>query len=144
MAKRISQETFDAAVAENVEEFEMSQAEALRDAITQFIGQGVDLTNIDTSGGVGRAEALAAIAALNAFASATSGGSTEDLLSQLTFLSSICDDKNMLSTRNQSLMLSQGGYNSLHVLIDGSRANEVTVASLKLISVICKTNGSIG
>ena len=48
--KRISQKTFDETVRENVEEFEMEKEEALADAIEQFKTQGVDLTNIDTSG----------------------------------------------------------------------------------------------
>ncbi|KAM9719109.1 armadillo repeat-containing protein 6 [Menidia menidia] len=44
--KRITQETFDAAVRENVEEFEMDPDEALRDAVEQFESQGVDLSCI--------------------------------------------------------------------------------------------------
>lgn len=51
MAQRISQETFDMAVTENVEEFDMSPEEALADAIEQFRSQGVDLSNIVTEGG---------------------------------------------------------------------------------------------
>ena len=50
MAARISQATFNAAVAENIVEFEMSKEEALADAITQFKSQGVDLSNLDLSG----------------------------------------------------------------------------------------------
>ncbi|XP_074544562.1 armadillo repeat-containing protein 6 [Halichoeres trimaculatus] len=47
MAKRrITQETFDAAVRENMEEFEMDPDEALREAVEQFESQGVDLTCI--------------------------------------------------------------------------------------------------
>uniref|UniRef100_A0A1A7YL87 Armadillo repeat containing 6 n=1 Tax=Iconisemion striatum TaxID=60296 RepID=A0A1A7YL87_9TELE len=47
MAKRrITQETFDAAVRENMEEFEMEPGEALRDAVEQFESQGVDLSCI--------------------------------------------------------------------------------------------------
>ncbi|XP_051253512.1 armadillo repeat-containing protein 6 [Dicentrarchus labrax] len=47
MAKRrITQETFDAAVRENMEEFEMDPGEALRDAVEQFESQGVDLSCI--------------------------------------------------------------------------------------------------
>ncbi|XP_075338426.1 armadillo repeat-containing protein 6 isoform X1 [Odontesthes bonariensis] len=47
MAKRrITQETFDAAVRENMEEFEMDPDEALRDAVEQFESQGVDLSCI--------------------------------------------------------------------------------------------------
>ncbi len=41
MAKRrITQETFDAAVRENMEEFEMDPEEALREAVEQFESQG--------------------------------------------------------------------------------------------------------
>lgn len=41
MAKRrITQETFDAAVRENMEEFEMDPDEALREAVEQFESQG--------------------------------------------------------------------------------------------------------
>ncbi|XP_029970043.1 armadillo repeat-containing protein 6 [Salarias fasciatus] len=47
MAKRrITQETFDAAVRENMEEFEMEPDEALKDALEQFESQGVDLSCI--------------------------------------------------------------------------------------------------
>lgn len=41
MAKRrITQETFDAAIKENMEEFEMDAEEALKDAVEQFESQG--------------------------------------------------------------------------------------------------------
>lgn len=39
MVKVITQETFDAVVKENVEEFEMELEEARKDAIQQFIAQ---------------------------------------------------------------------------------------------------------
>ncbi|XP_029380969.1 armadillo repeat-containing protein 6 [Echeneis naucrates] len=44
--RRITQETFDAAVRENMEEFDMDPDEALRDAVEQFESQGVDLSCI--------------------------------------------------------------------------------------------------
>ncbi|XP_077369859.1 armadillo repeat-containing protein 6 [Festucalex cinctus] len=44
--RRITQETFDAAVRENVDEFEMDPDEALREAVEQFQSQGVDLSCI--------------------------------------------------------------------------------------------------
>jgi len=69
MVKVITQETFDAVVKENVEEFGLELEEARKDAIQQFIAQvfslfsrlltslvlnlepqGVDLTNIVTDG----------------------------------------------------------------------------------------------
>ncbi|XP_004404729.1 PREDICTED: armadillo repeat-containing protein 6 isoform X2 [Odobenus rosmarus divergens] len=45
-SKRITQETFDAAVRENIEEFEMGSEEAVKEAAEQFESQGVDLSNI--------------------------------------------------------------------------------------------------
>uniref|UniRef100_A0A4W2DAR9 Armadillo repeat-containing protein 6 n=1 Tax=Bos indicus x Bos taurus TaxID=30522 RepID=A0A4W2DAR9_BOBOX len=45
-SKRITQETFDAAVRENIQEFEMGPEEAVREAVEQFESQGVDLSNI--------------------------------------------------------------------------------------------------
>lgn len=47
--KKIVQETFDAVVRENVEEFDMELEEAVSDAKQQFGSQGVDLSNIVTS-----------------------------------------------------------------------------------------------
>jgi len=43
---RISQETFDSAVQENIDEFDMEPEEALADACSQFESQGVNLSNI--------------------------------------------------------------------------------------------------
>ena len=48
VAKRISQETFDSVVQENVDDFEMAWDEAVTDAIEQFQANGIDLSNIDT------------------------------------------------------------------------------------------------
>ncbi len=47
-AKRISQETFDEVVQENIDDFEMDIDEALADARQQFVEQKVDLDNIVT------------------------------------------------------------------------------------------------
>lgn len=44
--RRITQETFDAVVKENIEDFEMDAEDALKEAIEQFESQGVDLGNI--------------------------------------------------------------------------------------------------
>ncbi len=49
--KRISQETFDSVVKENVDDFDMSPEEAVADAIQQFKSQGVDLSCIVKSAG---------------------------------------------------------------------------------------------
>ncbi|XP_061654225.1 armadillo repeat-containing protein 6 [Phyllopteryx taeniolatus] len=44
--RRITQETFDDAVRENIDEFDMDPGEALREAVEQFQSQGVDLSCI--------------------------------------------------------------------------------------------------
>ena len=46
-ARKITQETFDEVVEENVEEFSLGIKEAISDAYNQFTTQGVDLTDID-------------------------------------------------------------------------------------------------
>ncbi|XP_023562950.1 armadillo repeat-containing protein 6 [Octodon degus] len=45
-SRHITQETFDAAVCENMEEFEMGPEEAVKEAVEQFELQGVDLSTI--------------------------------------------------------------------------------------------------
>lgn len=47
--KQITQDTFDTVVRENIDEFEMDLAEAVKDAKDQFKTQGVDLSNLITS-----------------------------------------------------------------------------------------------
>ena len=47
--KQITQDTFDAVVRENIDEFEMDLAEAVKDAKDQFKTQSVDLSNLITS-----------------------------------------------------------------------------------------------
>lgn len=52
MAKRrITQETFDAVVRENIEEFDMEGSEALKEAIEQFESQGELCTGNSSSRG---------------------------------------------------------------------------------------------
>jgi len=49
MVRVITQETFDLVVTENMEEFGMDRAEAVKDAKEQFEQQGVSLVNIVVS-----------------------------------------------------------------------------------------------
>ena len=49
MTARVSQENFDEVVKENMEDFEMSPEDAVKDAIDQFHKQGVSLDNLDLS-----------------------------------------------------------------------------------------------
>jgi hypothetical protein len=43
MARRITQSTFDEAVTENMQDFELPKEAAIKDTIAQFVGQGVNL-----------------------------------------------------------------------------------------------------
>jgi hypothetical protein len=44
--KRINQATFDEVVKENIEEFELSREEAVKEALKQFESQGMDWPNV--------------------------------------------------------------------------------------------------
>lgn len=46
MSKKITQETFDEAVVQNIEDFDMSTNDAVNDAIQQFETMGIILHNI--------------------------------------------------------------------------------------------------
>ena len=47
MERRITQDTFDQVVNENINDFEMTPEDAIKDAIQQFTSQKVDLSAID-------------------------------------------------------------------------------------------------
>lgn len=83
--KRITQETFDEVVRENMDEFEMEKQQALEDAVSQFKTQGVDLTNIDTTGldrTNQRKATAAALEALKAAVTAKEGSPDEAICRQ--------------------------------------------------------------
>ncbi|XP_045455010.1 armadillo repeat-containing protein 6 homolog [Melitaea cinxia] len=46
MVRVITQDTYDEVVKENIEEFDMTPEEAIKEAVAQFEAQGVDLSNI--------------------------------------------------------------------------------------------------
>ncbi|PIK39067.1 putative armadillo repeat-containing protein 6-like [Apostichopus japonicus] len=149
MAKRISQETFDAAVAENIEEFEMSQEEAAEDAIKQFESQGVDLTNIITSqssadSGDGSSkpvtekikEALKILRDLSAAETALTDDDKQDLLETMQILSK--EFVGLFSCR--SYAATNGGYDILINLVRIHRDN-LTVLNQVLVTLVSFING---
>ncbi|XP_072167007.1 armadillo repeat-containing protein 6-like [Diadema setosum] len=86
-SKQITQETFDAVVKENMEEFEMSSEEAVQDAVQQFESQGVNLANIikdihignDESGAPGKHPILLAVDGLaEGIKAISSGGDAQE------------------------------------------------------------------
>ncbi|XP_046403428.1 armadillo repeat-containing protein 6 homolog [Ischnura elegans] len=91
MALVISQETFDNAVKENIEEFQMSSEEAVKNAIEEFKAQGVDLSNIVTSSsGDNDSERLKNMIDLIEKAIAENSFNSEDFLSNLNALNAEC------------------------------------------------------
>ena len=76
MRKRITQETFDQAVKENVEDLEMELDEAIEDAVETFEAQGVDLSNIVREGAAGGNPVLARATRIKEMAEKGSAGDT--------------------------------------------------------------------
>lgn len=135
--KRISQETFDEVVKENVEDFGMEQSEAIKDAIDQFNKQDVDLSNVDTTGGVGRDQMKSNIKDLILYRDGNSEVNIERVMEELM---AQCDDKNELGKRNQSMLLFDGGFNALHDLMKSSIPNNILGLVLELMSNLCRAN----
>lgn len=138
--KRISQETFDNAVRENVEDFEMEFSDALRDAIDQFQKQGVDLSSIDTTGGIGREEVDQMIESLIKY---RDGDASLDILDILAQLRLLCDEKHELGLRNQNLLLNKGGFNALHDLVLENLTNDILEGVFNTLLQLCRTNGKL-
>ncbi len=132
---KISQETFDEVVRENVEDFEQEPAAAIADAVSQFRKQGVDLSNIDTSGGIGRQEMIDSIASLDV--NIKTKAPAEVLLANLMEIRSLCSKSNAMSSRNKSLT-SEKALNNLHLLMEPRQDSEVLIQTLELIDDLSK------
>lgn len=141
--KRISQETFDDVVKENIDEFDMDPPEALAEAISQFKKQGVDLMNLDLTGGIGRQELVDAMSMLKALAESNGDALARraDVLEVLSHLRQLCDRNHILADRNTMLMKERGGVNSLHLLLDAKQSKEVVVAAADFLTDLSNTSG---
>lgn len=116
--KKISQETFDEVVEENIVDFEMSKEEALADTIKQFQSQGVDLSGLDTSGGIGRQELLDHISTLQSYVLLSPDvihqeKSVDDVVNAMNALCKMCAKNsdgtvNEYALRNQTMMRTNG------------------------------------
>jgi DNA polymerase III delta prime subunit len=139
MSRKISQETFDDVVRENMEEFDMESKEALADAISQFNKQGVDLSSIDISGGIGRQEVLDAIAALN---DSVSGKKADaEVIESIQAVAKLCAKDHEYSARNRIFVMNNGGVNSLHLLIDPSVSVDVMKSAVDFLDDLSKSTG---
>jgi hypothetical protein len=141
--KRINQETFDEVVRENIDDLDMSLEEAIKDAIEQFTKQGVDLSTVDLSGGIGKDEYLAVVSKLKALIDNGEVSSSSNAASIFDELSVYLDDKYEHSKRNVRLLLEHGGYRSIHSLIRVGCASELMIAALALIKKISRSNGNL-
>lgn len=144
--KRISQETFDDVVRENIEDFDMSPADALQEAISQFKKQGIELSNLDLTGGIGRQEVLDAMNKLKCLAEAGSADVATyqaDVLEEIARLRILCDRNHILSERNTMLMKEQGGVNSIHLLLDPSQSAEIVIAAADFLRDLSISSGKL-
>lgn len=132
---RISQETFDAAVQENIEEFDMGKEEALKDAIQQFQSQGVSLQYLDLTGGEGREEMLKSLDIIK-----DEKSSHESLMKALDDLRFFCDDTCPLHPRNINLVATTGTmYDLLEKILNREDAtNDLVESVLKTLIMLCK------
>jgi len=148
--KRISQETFDEVVAENIDDFDMAPTEALAEAVKQFTSQGVDLRNIDTSGGIGKADMEAAMAALKAFASNNDvfDANVNCTIQQYTVeqqaeiiksIGVMCDEACEQNIRNREMM-NPTGINSLLEMLAPEMAPEVLTEAITLLTNLSKVS----
>jgi hypothetical protein len=147
-AKKITQETFDEVVQENIDEFELSKDEAIFDAYKQFSSQGVDMTDIDISGGVGRQDVLDAIAVLKTHGSLTAveAASAESIaannvLDSIAILSKLCTESHDLCKRNLVMMRSNGGLDAIHLLMFPTQNAAILAKSLTLLEQVSTNSG---
>lgn len=73
-AARISQDTFDEAVRENILDLEMEEEEAVTDAIAQFEAQGIDLSSVLKAAPSAARDAHPVVRGLATLAAATAAG----------------------------------------------------------------------
>ncbi|XP_023322074.1 armadillo repeat-containing protein 6 [Eurytemora carolleeae] len=129
MVRVISQETFEDIVKENMEEFEMSREEAVREAKEQFEQQGVNLTNIVISE-KGSHEVLDALNKLQP------SSSIQEKVENLQLIADKCKDdlaQRVLATNN-------GAYSFLTRFAGKSEDLVVRKESLKCLAVVMDTN----
>eukprot|EP00617_Octactis_speculum_P010261 CAMPEP_0185794844 /NCGR_PEP_ID=MMETSP1174-20130828/160229_1 /TAXON_ID=35687 /ORGANISM="Dictyocha speculum, Strain CCMP1381" /LENGTH=520 /DNA_ID=CAMNT_0028490093 /DNA_START=85 /DNA_END=1647 /DNA_ORIENTATION=+ len=144
---KISQKTFDETIQENMEELEMEKDEAIADAIEQFKTQGVDLSNIDTSGVDRKAmqehlsSSLAAIrTAMKAIGTPNAEVDVEGTLNALTAVREACDrNTGPTATINRSLLAMDKITRPLAALLVSDALME---AALETLLVVCGEGGS--
>ena len=129
MVKVITQETFDAVVKENVEEFGMEMAEAVKDAKEQFEKQGCNLGNIVLSE---KGSKVVVTAVQELFKDI----SNEEQMKCLKTIQENCKDdlaQRVLATNN-------GAYSILIKLIKSTDSDENKLEIIKTLITVMNTN----
>ena len=141
MAKRISQQTFDDAVQENVNEFDQTVDEALADAIKQFKDQGIILDNIDISGGIGMNELNTSINTIKDYSTDNTNMTIDQIISSLEQLRLLSHLKHEYMTRNKSIIINNGCLSYLYKILDKNNESAVTLSTSETIISLTKTDG---
>ena len=129
MVKVITQETFDAVVKENVEEFGMDTAEAVKDAKEQFEKQGINLGNIVISE---KGSQVVVTAVQDLFKQL----SPPDIISRLKIIQDCC--KEDLAAR--VLATNNGAYSVLVRIIKDTDDNDVKLEIVQTLVTVMNTN----
>jgi len=127
-SRKITQESFDEVVKENMEEFGMSPAEAVEDAVSQFEAQGVDLDGIVKSA-TDSSESPVVVAVNRLKSSCEDGEGLTDALEALCQL---------LEDRPSRVLAGSHGAVEAVVLAGQGGADEDLVNSLVCVESLCK------
>ena len=125
---------------ENIEDFGLSSEEALKDAINQFNKQGVDLTGIDISGGIGREEALSSIK--NLVSVVRDSSDFQLILEAISCTKKLCSKEETLYLRNIQLLMKNDGVNSLHLLLETSKPPSILLSVFNFMEEISAASGA--
>jgi hypothetical protein len=128
-----------------MEEFDQTLAESLKDSISQFVKQGVDLSNIDTSGGIGKEEALEFISHLieniRIYIESKRTIDPTNIINSIDQIKSLYETSNTLHMRNITLLIERGAINSLHLLLDPSEGSSLVLAkTISTLNELSKTS----
>lgn len=137
--KRISQETFDECVRENMEEFDMSLEEAIEDATSQFESQGVDLSTIMTHN---LANATMNLSALHAtLADMTANAPSAASFDAVVALKQLQQLSDFFEAIPEAKTIA-GRHNAVHVLLLHSHCpvEDVATLALQLLAAMCTEN----
>lgn len=128
--KRITQETFDEVVRENIEDFDMNQEDAINDAKQQFLKQGVDLSLVDFSGGIGKEEYMQCVHNLQ---QSIAKSDCDKILSSLHDLLELTNENYEHFQRNLRFIHSDGTLNSIHALISLETVNDKSIEYIPVV-----------